>query len=53
MNVAFLVVIGDFTNNEKAHVHIMYGAENGNCSAELRLYQEHFSNVHVSNYKIL
>ncbi|GFX99926.1 uncharacterized protein TNCV_259631 [Trichonephila clavipes] len=36
--------MSEFANSEKADVHLIYGAANGNGRAALRLYQELFRN---------
>ncbi|KAF8771229.1 hypothetical protein HNY73_018676 [Argiope bruennichi] len=41
-----------FTNSEKADMHLMYGADNGNGRAELRCYQKRFLSRRMPNHKM-
>ncbi|GFX86439.1 hypothetical protein TNCV_2563281 [Trichonephila clavipes] len=40
--------MGDLINSEKADMHLMYSAVNGNDRVVLRLYQERFSRFRIS-----
>lgn len=48
----FSSMMGDFMNSEKANMHLIYGAANGNGKAVLQLYQESFPNRHRLNPKM-
>ncbi|GFY00427.1 uncharacterized protein TNCV_1664661 [Trichonephila clavipes] len=44
--------MGDFTNNEKADIHLMYGADNSNGRTVLQLYQYRFPSRDMPNHKM-
>lgn len=44
--------MGDFTNSEKADMHLIYGAANRNGRVAPRLYQERFPNSRMTNHKM-
>ncbi|GFW99876.1 hypothetical protein TNCV_3509951 [Trichonephila clavipes] len=47
------VIMGDFTDSEKADIHLICNAANGNGRAALWLYQESIPNRQMPNHKML
>ncbi|GFU74982.1 hypothetical protein TNCV_3752331 [Trichonephila clavipes] len=45
--------MGDFTYAKNADMHYIYGIENGNFRAELRMHHAQFSDRRMPNHRIL